>query len=180
MNKYDDVERKIKLKRKILFSKDSECLFDLINRIESCKRKTLVMWALDCAESINSEIKNINLDTDKIDNAVEKCRKWAEGEIKMPKAKTAILSVHHAAKSTDDNSLAALYHAVGQACSTIHSPAHAPGLIYYELTSIVIDADYINYEKLISEKIEWYSSRLEYWKRESQSEPYVWADFLNS
>jgi hypothetical protein len=178
VNKYDDVERKIKLKRKILFSKDSECLFALINHIELCNRKTLVMWALECAESITANIKDRNHDTDTIEEAIRICRKWAEGEIKMPEAKTAILSVHGAAKSIEDRSIAAFHHAVGQACSTIHSPAHAPGLIYYELTSIVIDADYINYEKLISEKIEWYSSKLEYWKRESQSESYVLADFL--
>ncbi|MBN1624026.1 MAG: hypothetical protein JXN10_07930 [Clostridia bacterium] len=180
MNLFDDVEKKIKQKRSILFSHDSNCLNKLISNIESSNRKTLVMWALECAESMTSNIKDRNHDTDKLEKAIRICRKWAGGELKMPEAKTAILSVHAAAKSVEDKSIAALHHAVGQACSTIHSPVHAPGLIYYELTSLVIDAGYSNYEEFIIRRIEWYSSRLGYWNRELQSESHAWADFLKS
>lgn len=46
---YTDVETKLKKRNKILFSRDSECLQDLIGLMELQNRRTLVMWALDCA-----------------------------------------------------------------------------------------------------------------------------------
>ena len=181
MDVYYDLERKIKQKRKILFSHESKCLMDLISSIEACDRKTLILWAFDCADSIIEKIGKMNPGPSKsVQEAVFICRKWAEGSIGMQEAKKAILSVHNEAKSTDDKSLIALYHAVGQACSTVHTSAHAPGLIYYELTSEVIDSDYSNYEKRIEDKIGWYSSMLEFWKSESQAESFTWADFLKS
>lgn len=46
---YSDVKRKLKKGNKILFSRESRCLKELICLIESQNRHTLVMWALDCA-----------------------------------------------------------------------------------------------------------------------------------
>ena len=178
MKSCDDVESRIRLHRKIFFTGDSKCLQELMGITGSCDRRTLVLWALECSESIESVIRQKTGESPEPENITDICRQWAQGVIKMPEARRAILVAHSMAKRTEDKSLEALYHALGQACSTVHTPAHAPGLIYYELTSIVIDADYIDYEKSISEKIEWYLSRLRYWKRESQSESYVWADFL--
>ena len=45
-----DVEIKLKKKNKILFSRDSQSLQELIKLIEEQKHRTLVMWALDCAK----------------------------------------------------------------------------------------------------------------------------------
>lgn len=180
MDLYSDVERKIKLKRKILFSHESACLKELITKVESQNPQVIVMWAFDCAQSIITRIENRYPAETRPGNALVQSKLWAEGKIKMSTAKKAIIEVHRIAKEINDNSTAALYHSVGQACSTVHTRKHAMGLVFYELTSVVIDSDYNNYENLIEEKIEWYSSRLEYWKRESLVETYMWADFLKS
>jgi len=45
---FSDVEIKMKKSNKILFSRDSECLHDLISLIQKQNHRTLVMWALDC------------------------------------------------------------------------------------------------------------------------------------
>lgn len=47
---FTDVEIKLKKGNKILFSRDSECLQELIKLIQLQKHRTLVMWALDCAK----------------------------------------------------------------------------------------------------------------------------------
>lgn len=47
---FSDVENKIKRRNKILFSRDSECLQDLIKLIDLQSHRTIVMWAFDCAE----------------------------------------------------------------------------------------------------------------------------------
>lgn len=47
---FSDVEIKLKKKNKILFSRESKCLQDLIKLIQLQNHRTLVMWALDCAK----------------------------------------------------------------------------------------------------------------------------------
>lgn len=45
-----DVEIKLKKRNKILFSRDSQCLQELINLIQLQNHRSLVMWALNCAK----------------------------------------------------------------------------------------------------------------------------------
>ncbi|HHX24789.1 MAG TPA: hypothetical protein GX723_12410, partial [Thermoanaerobacterales bacterium] len=46
---FSDVEIKYKKRNKMLFSRDSQCLQELIELIQVQNHRTLVMWALDCA-----------------------------------------------------------------------------------------------------------------------------------
>ncbi|HRC80825.1 MAG TPA: hypothetical protein PLF27_05530 [Sedimentibacter sp.] len=47
---YSDVEIKLKKGNKILFSRDSRCLQELIDLIQVQSHRALIMWALDCAK----------------------------------------------------------------------------------------------------------------------------------
>ena len=47
---YSDVEIKLKKRNKILFSRESQCLQELIKLIQLQNHRILVMWALDCAK----------------------------------------------------------------------------------------------------------------------------------
>ena len=62
---------------------------------------------------------------------------WARGRLKMHVAQRAILDCHAMAKDVTTAADAALCHAVGQACGTVHTAGHAMGYPVYELTAIV-------------------------------------------
>ena len=62
---------------------------------------------------------------------------WARGRLKMPVAQRAILDCHAMAKDVTTAADAALCHAVGQACGTVHTAGHAMGYPVYELTALV-------------------------------------------
>ncbi len=96
----------------------------------------------------------------------------------MPIAKQAILAVHAMAKEMPNDADAALCHALGQACSVVHTPRHAPGLPIYELTAIVRRFG-IDYCKDILEKtILRYEETLKICRIQNETTFSQWASFL--
>lgn len=175
---FKDVEKKIKSKNKILFSADSRCLKNLIENVESQNHRVIIMWTFDCAESIIESFEKNYPGEKRPAVALEKSRLWSEGIIKMPEAKKAILDVHALAKEISVDSAAANCHAVAQGCSTVHTQKHAMGLVYYELTSIVLACKGIKYQRPVEDKIEWYMKRLSYWKDNTNLLNIHWANFI--
>lgn len=173
-----DVEAKIKKRNKVLFSRESECLQNLIELIKLQNHRTLVMWALDCArEPLKQfEAKYPNELRPRI--CLKRCEDWARGKIKMPVAKRAILDSHAVAKEIYDNVYGALCHAIGHAGATVHVETHAVGLPFYELTSIVLRHGKENYQKAVIEKIDYYINRLMYWQENTDKLEFEWASFL--
>lgn len=175
---FTDVEIKLKKRNKVLFSRDSECLQDLIKLIQLQNHRTLVMWALDCAKVPlkQFEIKYPNECRPRI--CLELCENWARGKIKMPIAKRAILDSHAVAKEINDSEYGALCHAIGHAGATVHVETHALGLPFYELTAIVLKYRKDNFQKPVSEKISYYLNRLLYWQENTDKLGLDWAGFL--
>lgn len=177
---FSDVEEKIKRKNKVLFSRDSKVLLELRKLICQQKHLTLVLWAFDCLQIPLSELSSKYPDESRAREAYELSLAWAHGEIKMPVAKRAILDCHAAAKEVEDPVDAALFHAVGQACSTVHVDTHALGLVFYELTAVVMACGYENYQEKVLEKTAFYAERLKWWQ--DNAETYAagekWAEFL--
>lgn len=176
---FTDVDDKIKRKNKILFSRDSQCLQELIKLIEIQKHRTLVMWALDCAKSTLEQFEAKYPDEPRPGRALELCEEWSRGRIKMPAAKRAILDSHAVAKEIDDDEYGALAHAIGHAGATVHVETHALGLVMYELTSMVLKYGKDEYRKPVSEKIDYYCDRLVYWQDHTDERRNEWADFLS-
>lgn len=175
---FSDVESKIKKRNKILFSRDSQCLQDLIKLIQLQNHLTLVMWALDCAKVPLEQFETKYSDERRPRTCLELCEDWSKGKIKMPIAKRAILDSHAVAKEINDSEYGALCHAIGHAGATVHVETHALGLPFYELTSIVIKHGKDNFQKPVSEKIDYYYNRLLYWKENTDKLGLDWADFL--
>lgn len=177
---FKDVEGKIKNKNSILFSRDSSSLEELRLMIMKQSHLTLVLWAFDNIKSMVVELSKKYTDEDVFIMAYEKCIAWAHGDVKMPVAKKSILDCHLFAKSMDDPYDIALCHAVGQGCSTIHVETHALGMVFYELTAIVIKNGYKDYEVEITDKINQYISKLKFWIENERyyRENREWADFL--
>ena len=172
-----DVEIKLKKKNKILFSRDSQSLQELIKLIEEQKHRTLVMWALDCAKVTLQEFETAFPNEIRPRLCLKECERWAKGDIKMSIAKKAILQSHAVAKEID-NKYGLLAQAIAHAGATVHVETHALGLPFYELTYIVIKSGSVNYFKPISEKIKFYYDRLQYWQESIDKYGFKWAKFL--
>lgn len=175
---FSDVELKIKKRNKILFSRDSQCLQDLIKLIQLQNHRTLVMWALDCSKVTLEQFETKYPNELRPRICLELCEKWARGKIKMPIAKQAILNSHAVVKEINDDEYSALCHAIGHAGATVHVETHALGLPFYELTAIVLKYGKNNFSKPVSDKINYYYERLLYWSENTDKLKLDWANFL--
>ena len=175
---FSDVDIKLKKKNKLLFSRDSKCLQELIKLIQLQKHRTLVMWALDCAKLPLKQFESKYPQEHRPRICLELCTDWARGKIKMPIAKQAILASHFVAKEIGDSEYGALCHAIGHAGATVHVETHALGLPIYELTSIVLKYGEDNFQEPVSKKIDYYYNRLLYWQTNIDKFDLQWANFL--
>lgn len=175
---FADVEAKLKRRNKILFSRQSQCLQDLLKLIQLQKHRTLVMWALDCAQLPLQQLEAKYPHERRPRTCLELCEAWARGKIKMPLAKRAILDAHRAAKEIGDSEYGALCHAIGHAGATVHVETHALGLPMYELTALVLRHGKDKFQEPVSEKLDYYYQRLLYWQENTDKLGLSWAEFL--
>lgn len=175
---FSDVELKLKKRNQILFSRDSECLQELVGLIQLQNHRTLVTWALDCAHVTLEEFEAKYPEERRPRTCLDRCEAWARGDIKMPMAKRAILDSHAVAKEIDDPEYGALCHAIGHAGATVHVETHALGLAFYELTAIVLRHGKDKFHEPVREKIDYYHDRLLYWQENTDKLETDWADFL--
>lgn len=164
--------------KKILFSRESECLQPLRSLIELQKHKTLALWAVDCAEPVLALFEARVIGDSRPREAIEAARSWMRGEIKMPAAKRAIHAAHNAATQAERNPAAcAAARAIGHAAATVHVETHALGLPFYGLTALVY-ADPAHAEQTVVEECARYYDRLLYWEANIDKLDLPWAPFL--
>lgn len=175
---FDDVKAKYRRKNKILFSRESLCLQELIDLICKQKHRTIVMWILQWATQTANILNNRYPGEERFNNAIVQSTRWAMGKIKMPIAKKAILQCHGVAKEINDPIDIALCHAIGQACSSVHVETHAIGFVFYDLTALVLELGIDNFETAVSNRINQYISTLKTWETEINDYPSPWAPFL--
>ena len=173
-----DVKAKAKRKNQILFSKDSLLLTDLYQLIAQANRRALILWALELAEETARELAGKYPEDPRPLDAIAASRAWASGEIKMPIAKQAILNCHAMAKELADPADIARCHAVGQACSVVHTSGHALGYPMYELTAIVLELGLDNCREPIEQRVMYYKQRIRYWMEYEKNCQQSWAGFL--
>lgn len=173
------LEKRIKAKRQILFSKEDDPIRDLMLLLDRQPRKAVILWALNLAEETVCVLKDRYPEEKRAENALVLTRLWAAGEIKMPIAKRAILDCHAAAKETRNPSDIALFHAVGQACGTVHTTGHAIGYPIYALTALIREKGTDDCEQLINQKIKSYIEELLYWGEHYMDVPCSWAKFIH-
>ena len=89
-----DVSAKAKRHNQILFSKESFLLADLRHLIEQVNRRVLILWALELAEETALQLAERYPEDLRPREAIDAARAWADGEVKMPIAKQAILNCH--------------------------------------------------------------------------------------
>lgn len=162
-----EVKAKAKRKNQILFSKDSLLLTDLCQLIAQANRRALLLWALELAEKTAQELAERYPEDHRPREAIAASRAWTAGEIKMPIAKRAILNCHAMAKELTDLADIARCHAVGQACSVVHTAGHALGYPMYEMTAIVLEQGLDNCRDAVERRVMYYEQRLRYGKTKS-------------
>lgn len=179
MDWLEEAETKLKSKRQILFSKDSELLSELEFLINSQNRKAITLWALDLAEE-SAEKFIAKYPSEKAPlEAVNLSREWAEGKIKMPIAKRKILECHAVAKGLESSEDIACIHAIAQGCSVVHTIKHAMGYPIYDLTSIIYRLGIDNCKEAVENRNQEYIERLLYFSDEKLYSKRKWADFID-
>ena len=175
---FAEVKAKAKRKNQILFSKDSLLLTDLCQLIAQANRRALILWALELAEETTRELAEKYPKNHRPREAIAASRAWAAGEIKMPIAKQTILNCHAMAKELAHPADIARCHAVGQACSVVHTAGHALGYPLYALTAIVLELGLDDCRDFIEQRVMYYTQRLCYWMEYEKSCQQKWAGFL--
>ena len=175
---FAEVKAKAKRKNQILFSKDSLLLTDLCQLIAQANRRALILWALELAEETARELAGKYPEAPCPREAIAASKAWASGEIKMPIAKQAILNCHAMAKELADPADIARCHAVGQACSVVHTVGHALGYPMYELTAIILEQGLDDCSDAVEHRVRYYEQRLHYWAEHEKSCCQNWASFL--
>ena len=173
-----EVSAKAKRHNQILFSKESLLLDNLRHLIDQSNRRALTLWALELAEDTVLQLAERYPEDLHPGEAIAASRAWAAGEIKMSIAKRAILNCHAMAKELTDPADISRCHAVGQACSVIHTVGHALGYPMYELTAIVLEHGLENCRDPIEQRVMYYEQRLRYWTEYEKTCQLNWAGFL--
>ena len=175
---FAEVKAKAKRKNQILFSKDSLLLTDLRHLIGQANRRALILWALKLAEETAWELAENYPKDRRPREAIAASGAWASGEIKMPIAKREILNCHAMAKELTAPADIVRCHAVGQACSVVHTAGHALGYPLYALTAIVLELGLDDCREPIEERVMYYEQRLRYWVEYEKTCQQNWAGFL--
>ena len=175
---FAEVKAKAKRKNQILFSKDSLLLTDLRHLIGQANRRALILWALKLAEETTWELAENYPEDHRPREAIAASGAWASGEIKMSIAKQAILNCHAIAKELTNPADIARCHAVGQACSVVHTAGHALGYPLYALTAIVLELGLDDCRDFIEQRVMYYTQRLCYWMEYEKNCQQNWAGFL--
>lgn len=168
MSRIDEVRQKQKRGNRILFSKQSECLQELLLLIQNQNRRVLALWAFDFAEESVAELKERYPYERRPQEALQAARLWAAGKIKMRTAQRKILDCHAFAKEIDDKEAIATCHAVGQAI----------GYPIYDLTAIVYRLGIEHCEQAVERRLREYRDRLLFWREHIADYSGEWADFM--
>ena len=173
-----DVRARFLRGNRLLFTRESPCLQELLANMRQESRRTLVCWALTSAEQPVELLASCYTADNRPRDALRLSRLWAEGAVKMPLARQAILRVHAMAREVPDRAGEALCHAVGQACSAVHAEDHAIGLALYELTAIVREQGPDSCEAAVEARIAQYMLYLAQSRTATEAPGRPWAGFL--
>ena len=173
-----EVELRCKRKNQILFAKDSPFLRGLQRTVEGLDHRTLVLWALDLAEETVTALEACHPAEERPRAALQAARAWAAGEIKMRLAQRCILDCHGLAKELNDKAEIAACHAVGQACSVVHTAGHAMGYPIYDLTALVYRYGVAGCRQAVEARCRTYFQKLLFWQSHPSVAEGKWAAFL--
>ena len=106
---------------------------EMLELIDNTDKKTLAIWAKDCAERVIPYFDRKYPEDNRPKLAVEALQAWIDtGEFKMSAIRKASLDSHAAAREVGEDSPArSAARAAGQAIATTHVPRHSYGSAVY-------------------------------------------------
>lgn len=165
--------------RKLLISRESECVQPIRALIEAQKHRTLVLWSIDCAGRVLAIFEERHPEDPRPREALDAARAWARGSIKMPIAKKAAHATHNAATAVEsDPPACAAARAMGHVVGTVHVETHALGLVFYGITAFVYAEPQKDADGIITRELDWFFERLLYWQEAIDMVDQPWATFL--
>nr|AQS31978.1 hypothetical protein [uncultured archaeon]AQS32273.1 hypothetical protein [uncultured archaeon] len=119
--------------------------------------KTLVTWALDCAERVLPYFESKYPKDDRPRVAIETGRAWAKtGVFRMAVIRKASLDSHSAARDVKDDDIArSAARSAGQAVATAHVSTHALAAAVYAATAVRDATLPVNANAAITKEREW-------------------------
>ena len=178
MDWLEDARAKLRRGNKVLIVKDSPLLETLRDLISQQNHRALVLWALDFAQESVEDFETRRPDEPRPREALDAARDWAAGAIKMRPAQRKTPDCHAVAKELDSPVDVALCHAIGQACSVVHTEGHALGYPMYELTAIIHAKGIDGCRDTVESRVSEYERRLLFWAEREPEFEGPWAAFL--
>lgn len=178
MDWLEEVREKAAKKNMVLFSKENALIQKIQHLVSQQNHRTVALWAFELADETVEMLRQKYPSEKRPQNAVALCRAWATGQINMPAAKRAILDVHALAKEITSPEDIAHCHAVGQACSVVHTAGHAVGFPVYDLTALVRRYGVDDCKDIVEQRAADYFDKMLYWKANYEDNQYTWADFM--
>lgn len=178
MNWLEEVNLKLKRNNQVLLTKDSQYLQDLTMLFKGQQHRVMALWAFDFAAESILKIEEKYPSEKRPKAALAAAQDWASGKIKMRLAQRKILNCHAFAKEISNREDIATCHAVGQACSVVHTAGHAIGYPIYDLTAIIFRLGVANCLEAVEVRKQKYIDRLFYWQAHLHEYEREWAAFM--
>ena len=165
--------------RKLLLTRESPCIQPIRELIEKQKHRTLVSWAIECADHVLPIFEERHPNDSRPRDAVKAAEAWSHGDIKMPQAKKAAHAAHNAATEVqDDRAACAAARAMGHVVGTVHVETHAIGLVIYGITAFINASEEMSADEVIARECKFFYDRLKYWEENIHVKERTWAPFL--
>jgi len=126
----------------------------IVKLMKKTDKKTLAVWAIDCAERVLPYFEKKYPKDSRPRNAIKTLQEWIDTRgFKMAVIRKASLDSHAAAREVgEDNSARSAARAAGQAVATAHVPTHSMGSAIYALRAIHRAT---NPDKAVEKEREW-------------------------
>lgn len=146
-------------KEKFSLARHDEPMEELVRITD---RKTLAIWATDCAERVLPYFHETFPDDPRPRDALDTLRAWiATGEFHMEVIRTASLASHAAARDAGEDSPArSAARAAGQAVATAHVSRHSLGSAIYAQQAVWRAAKPEEAEAAVAAERDWQYRRL--------------------
>jgi hypothetical protein len=118
-------------------------------------RRTLVVWASDCAERVLPFFEEKRPLDRRPREAIAAARAWVRGEIKVAEARRAAFAAHAAARDAVDAGSRAAARAAGHAAAAAHVAGHSVHAAAYAATAAAHAGDSTNADAAATNERDW-------------------------
>lgn len=146
-------------KPKFSLVRHDDAMEELVRKTD---KRTLAVWAIDCAERVMPYFKKAFPDDPRPRDALITLRDWiASGEFHMAVIRGASLGSHAAAREVgDDTPARSAARAAGQAVATAHVPGHSLSAAIYAQQAVWRAVKPEDAEAAVAEERDWQYRRL--------------------